>query len=249
MFETMFIRPHRRPRETRKLHGHRRTNANAPSPQALARETLALCAGPDLARLIAITPCGGNVDGRMQPAKWIEQMIAHADNSAPDLQRAIAELQCKLNERTSELDEALAQQVATADILQVINSSRGDLAPVFDAILEKAHNLCGVAYGSLQIYDGERFRAVAVHNLPERFANLLRQGLRGSDHPAGRALLDGDRLAHNSDCAEIDYPTMQAAVELAGIRTALFVPLRRDDALLGQIVAARREVRPFTEKE
>jgi two-component system, NtrC family, sensor kinase len=188
-------------------------------------------------------------DGRMQPAKWIEQMIAHADNSAPDLQRAIAELQCKLNERTSELDEALAQQVATADILQVINSSRGDLAPVFDAILEKAHNLCGVAYGSLQIYDGERFRAVAVHNLPERFANLLRQGFRGSDHPVGRALLDGDRLAHISDCAQIDYPTMRAAVELAGIRTALFVPLRRDDALLGQIVAARREVRPFTEKE
>jgi two-component system, NtrC family, sensor kinase len=188
-------------------------------------------------------------DGRMQPAKWIEQMIAHADNSAPDLQRAIAELQCKLDERTSELDEALAQQVATADVLQVINSSRGDLAPVFDAILEKAHNLCGVAYGSLQIYDGERFRAVAVHNLPERFANLLRQGFRGSDHPVGRALLDGDRLAHISDCAEIDYPTMRAAVELAGIRTALFVPLRRDDALLGQIVAARREVRPFTEKE
>jgi two-component system, NtrC family, sensor kinase len=188
-------------------------------------------------------------DGRTQPAKWIEQMIAHTDNSAPDLQRAIAELQCKLDERTSELDEALAQQVATAGVLHVINSSRGDLAPVFDAILKKAHSLCGVAYGTLQIYDGEWFRAVAVHNLPERFANLLRQGYRGSDHPVGRALLDGDRLVHISDCAEIDHPVMRAAVELAGIRTALFVPLRRDDALLGQIVAARREVRPFTEKE
>src|ERR1700730_15452831 len=102
----------------------------------------------------------------MQPAKWIEQMIAHADNSAPDLQRAIAELQCKLDERTSELDEALAQQVATADVLQVINSSRGDLAPVFDAILEKAHNLCEAAFGSLFTYDGEFFHGAASHGLP-----------------------------------------------------------------------------------
>jgi class 3 adenylate cyclase/prephenate dehydratase len=148
----------------------------------------------------------------------------------------------------TETREALDQQTATAEVLGVINASPGDLVPVFDAILEKAHSLCGAAQGAMFLYDGDAFRAVATRAMPEAFTNRLRQGVRTG--PVAAPLIAGEPLVHVIDLAAVvDDPTAKGAVEIAGTRTLLAVPLRKGDALLGMIASARREVRPFSERE
>ena len=173
-----------------------------------------------------------------------------------DPSQIIAELQRRLDERTAERDalgreliEAGDRQSATAEVLQVINSSPGDLAPVFQAIVAKAHTLCGAAYGSLQLWDGEKFRGVAMRGFSQGMVERLRLGYSPWPNMPCRRLVEGESVAHCADLAEVDDPTARRGVALGGIRTILYVALRKDDLLLGQIVAARQEVRPFSEKE
>jgi hypothetical protein len=175
-------------------------------------------------------------------------MSATLDDELADLRRANAELQQRL-------DEAQAREAATAEVLQVINSSPGDLAPVFEAILEKAHNLCGATYGGLMIGDGEGFRVVAAHGEPSFVAIWRETGLIPSREgsPLGR-LMGGERIVHLADAsADENYragpPATQRLIDAGPVRTLLMVPLRKENEMLGVITAFRQEVRPFTDKQ
>src|SRR6266567_3329379 len=94
---------------------------------------------------------------------------------AANLQQTIAELRRRLDERTAERDEALDQQTATAEVLGVINASPGNLAPVFEAMLEKAMRLCEASFGTLSRIDGENFYAIALRGAPVAYAEAIRQ--------------------------------------------------------------------------
>ena len=177
-------------------------------------------------------------------------MSAIPDSTLADCEQLVADLRRQLAECRAERDEALQRETATAEVLQVINSSLGDLAPVFEAILEKAHELCDCAQGTLELYDDKYFRAVATRNLPDAFAKLLRTGVPGSENPVGRLLLAGERYVHITDLVERNHPALaDASAEMARPHTILAVPLRKRDTLLGMIVASRDEVRAFTEKQ
>jgi len=195
--------------------------------------------------MVKKAPSAGAGDGTRNPHRGGSPKATTTDPVDPA--QLIADLQGQLAECRAERDAGLAREAALAEVLQTTNSSPGDLTPVFDAILEKAHALCGVEHGALVTYDGESFRLAADHGMPQFWVKQHRQPYRGGD--LHERLLRGERYAQLADArAAAENPQRRLSIR-AGSRTILFVPLRKEGALLGLITAHRREVRPFSDSE
>jgi GAF domain-containing protein len=161
----------------------------------------------------------------------------------------------ELRQRTNDLSEALEQQTATSEVLQVISSSPGELEPVFNAMLENAVRICEAKFGTLYLREADAFRAVAMHNPPPAYAEARKRALvrPPSDSPLGRVATT-KQVAHIADIKTIPSyiardPVVVAGVELAGFRTVLTVPMVKENELIGAIAIYRQEVRPFTDKQ
>ena len=172
-----------------------------------------------------------------------------------DLQQANADLQRQLAEARAERDESEAQKAAIAEVLGVINSSPGDLAAVFEAMLEKATRLCEAVLGTLATYDGEFFRFVAAHGEARMVEEQQARGpLPPSFGVTWPRLLRGDSVVHVNDVRDTDlyragHRGARWFVDIGGGRSLLTVALRKGDALLGALTVYLQEVRPFSQKQ
>jgi PAS domain S-box-containing protein len=186
---------------------------------------------------------------RQQVRPFTEKQVALLENFAA--QAVIAMENARL---ITETREALDQQTATAQVLGVINSSPGDLTPVFDAMLEKAMRLCDATFGTLWTWDGQFMHAAAVRGASTAYTAFLLQGPHPPSPIAHHPLLHGATVVHLEDLAATEgyrsgSSLARAVVELGGVRTLLAVPLRKDATLLGVFSIYRDEVRAFTDKQ
>ena len=111
---------------------------------------------------------GAIVIYRQEVRPFTNKQIELVKNFAAQAVIAIenARLLSELHQRTDDLTESLQQQTATADVLKVISSSPGDLAPVFKAMLENAVQICEAKFGHMFLSEGEAFRVVARFLIP-----------------------------------------------------------------------------------
>jgi GAF domain len=197
-----------------------------------------------------------------------QQIIADLQRELGEAHRALDESNAERDEYKTERDEALEQQTATAEVLGVINSSPGDLAPVFDAMLEKATSLCDAAFGIMLTWDGEYFHRVAFRGASPELIEALREPTRPG--PATDRLTQGANLVHIPDVtAEEAYrsgntirrtfadvpaalvPAFERRAPVCGSRCAKTVCLAASSSIepIGVIAVGRQRVEPFTERQ
>src|SRR3974390_3635120 len=190
---------------------------------------------------------GQPVKGRRAHAPPKARKAATAHPSSADLQEQLAQ-------SNRELREALEQQTATAQVLQVINASAGELTPVFEILLEKAINLCEANFGNLFLHQDGRFTVGALQGATSAYAEARRQSFTldelHADVPLVRAVRTKKVVEVADSWEQPNYlagnPKFVEMVDLAGPRTPVFVPLVKEDPRAGAIAIYRKQGRRFS---
>jgi GAF domain-containing protein len=197
---------------------------------------------------------------RRTPRPFTDKQIELATTFADQALIAIENVRLfdDVQKRTAELSEALEQQTATSEVLQVISSSPGELGLVFNAMLENATRLCQAKYGVMFLHENGTLRAGAWCGVPPALAEERRRNpvIRPSPRTGVGRVLQTKETAHIIDVlAEPEYINVPAGftkpgiVQFGGARTELAVPMLKEGELVGTIVIYRTEVRPFTDKQ
>ena len=225
---------------------------SAPTKLAGARTQLAvpMLKDNDLVGIIVIY--------KIEVSPFTDKQIELVSNFAAQAVIAIenARLLNELRQRTDDLTESLEQQTATSEVLKVISSSPGDLEPVFNTMLENATRICEAVSGTLYLCEADGFRPVATNNTSAEYAEV-RQSDRllrpPPDVPLGRVAVTKQPYQVADVRTTPSYiegvPDFAIAVDRGGHRTALAVPMLKDNELIGGITLRRQEVRPFTDKQ
>ena len=184
--------------------------------------------------------------------KQIELVTTFADQAVIAIEnvRLFDEVQA----RTRELSQALEQQTATSEVLQVISNSPGELEPVFEIMLANAVRICEATFGNMYLRDGEVFRIAAAHNTPPPLLEHRRRVPLQRPTSAFGRMVETKEVVHVADLsADPRYverePEVVTGVELGGIRTLLIVPMLKEKDLIGALTIYRQEVRPFNDKQ
>ncbi len=180
--------------------------------------------------------------------KQIELVTTFADQAVIAIEnvRLFEEVQA----RTKELSEALEQQTATSDVLNIISRSPSELQPVLDTIVKTAAQLCSAEYSFIVKCADDRCHLVAANRVEAEHIQYLARNPVTIDRSSvtGRVALER-RTVHVADVLA-DPEFQQLDWQRVGKqRTVLGVPLLREGALIGVMILARTEIKPFTEKQ
>jgi GAF domain-containing protein len=194
---------------------------------------------------------GAFVIYRLEVRPFTDKQVELVTNFAAQAVIAIenTRLLNELRQRTGDLSEALEQQTATSEVLEIISSSQGELDPVFQAILANATRICEAKFGILFRYDNGALYPTATLNAPPALSDFLRQHspyLPVPGQPLHR-LIRTKQVVHTLDQAAEQVQTPSA--RLAGARSHIAVPMLKENELVGTISVYRQEVRPFTDKQ